>query len=198
MENEIRNSMKEAIELEVETAKRVSKTIDYDALEDVVNLIADTNGRIIVTACGASGAAGKKISHMFNFIDRSSMFLDHGSAPHGDYGMIRKGDVLIIITKSGKTREMDESFEKGRQRGAIIIGVTENPESKIAKESDYTILLDTGDEVDPWQCVASASIIGLFMAFDAISVGIMKKNGIDENFFRGVHPGGGVGVMLNE
>ena len=110
--------------------------------------------------------------------------------------MIRRGDIIIIISKSGKTTEMINLIPVAKARGARIIAVTENPGSPIALESDLNLILSTGPEACPYQCLSTTSVTAVFALFDAISIGCMLYNGIDKNYFKLVHPAGGVGAML--
>ncbi len=181
---------------EAHAVAALADTVDRDCYVKAVKMIAECKGRIITTGCGTSGACAKKVSQVFNCVDRASQFLNSADAPHGDYGMIRPGDIVIIISKSGKTTEMINLIPVAKLRGAKIITVTENPESEIAKKSDLNLILHTGPEACPYQCLSTTSVTAVFALFDAISIGCMLYNGIDKEYFRVVHPAGGVGAML--
>lgn len=181
---------------EAHAVAELANTVDKDKYIVAVKMIAECKGRIITSGCGTSGACAKKVSQVFNCVDRASQFLNPADAPHGDYGMIRDGDIVIIITKSGKTREMIDLIPVAKARGAKIISVTENPDSEVAEQSDLCLLLSTGPEACPYQCLSTTSVTAVFALFDAISIGCMLCNGIDKEFFRQVHPAGGVGAML--
>ena len=176
----------------------LANTVNEEAYIKAVRMIAECKGRIITSGCGTSGAAAKKISQVFNCVDRASQFLNPADAPHGDYGMIREGDIIIIISKGGRTVEMERLIPVARIRGAKIIVVTENPDSMIAKESDVALILSTGLEADPDQCLSTTSVTAVFALFDAISINCMMINGIGKDYFKVIHPAGGVGAMLAE
>jgi len=194
--DEIYASALKTFENEANAVAALKHTVDREQIADAVELIAMAKGRIIVTGCGTSGVAAVKIAQVFNCVDRAAQYLNPADAPHGDYGMIREGDVVIIITKSGKTREMNELIPVAKMRGARILCVTENPDSYVYANSDHRLLLNTGEEACPYQCLSTTSVTAVFALFDAISIGVMLYNGIDANYFRLVHPGGGVGEML--
>ena len=195
---EICQSALRTFDNEARAVAALKDTVDWDVFAQVVELIASTPGRIIVTGCGTSGAAARKVAQVFNCVDRSAAYLNPADAPHGDYGFIRPGDVVILITKSGRTREMDDLIPVAKLRGASVVAVTENPDSPVAKGSDYRLILSTGPEACPYQCLSTTSVTAVFALFDAISIAVMLVNGIDENYFRMVHPGGGVGARLRE
>ncbi len=194
--DEIYQSALSTFENEANAVAALKYTVDRQALCDAVEMLAKTQGHIIVTGCGTSGVAANKIAQVFNCIDRAAMYLNPADAPHGDYGVIRPGDVVIIITKGGRTREMTELIPVAKMRGAVVLCVTENKDSQVYRESDYRLLLNTGPEACPYQCLSSTSVTAVFALFDAISIAIMLYNGIDQNYFKMVHPGGGVGEML--
>ena len=195
---EIYNSARSTFDNESKAVAALADTVDKDAFCDAVELLAKTQGHIVVTGCGTSGVAASKIAQVFNCVDRAAMYLNPADAPHGDYGVIRKGDVVIIITKGGKTREMTELIPVAKIRGATVLCVTENADSEVYRNSDYRLLLNTGPEACPYQCLSSTSVTAVFALFDAISIAIMLCNGIDQNYFKMVHPGGGVGDMLKD
>lgn len=182
---------------EANAVAKLADTVDRDLLVEVVELLANCKGRIITSGCGTSGACAKKVSQVFNCVDRASQFLNPADAPHGDYGMVREGDAVIIITKSGKSKEMIDLIPVVKARGAKVIAVTEAPESQVAKACDYLMLLSTGPEACPCQCLSTTSVTAVFALFDAISIAIMLYNGIDTEYFKQVHPAGGVGAMLS-
>lgn len=183
---------------EANAVAELKNTVDKDCYVKAVQMIAECQGRIITTGCGTSGACAKKVSQVFNCVDRPSQFLNPADAPHGDYGMIRPGDIVIIVSKGGRTTEMINLIPVAKARGAKIITCTENPDSPIAKESDLNLILNTGLEACPYQCLSTTSVTAVFALFDAISIGCMLYNGIDKEYFKQVHPGGGVGAMLAE
>ena len=195
---EIYKSALNTFENESRAVAALKDTVDKTAFSEAVELLANTKGHIIVTGCGTSGVAANKIAQVFNCIDRAAMYLNPADAPHGDYGIIRDGDIVIIITKGGKTREMTELIPVAKMRGATVLCVTENADSAVYQGSDYKLLLNTGPEACPYQCLSTTSVTAVFALFDAISIAIMLYNGIDQNYFKMVHPGGGVGEMLKD
>lgn len=195
---EIYKSAMQTFENEANAVANLANTVDRECYVKAVQMIAECQGRIITTGCGTSGACAKKVSQVFNCVDRASQFLNPADAPHGDYGMIRPGDIVIIISKSGRSAEMIHLLPVAKMRGAKVITVTENPESQIAADSDLNLILSTGPEACPYQCLSTTSVTAVFALFDAISIGCMLYNGIDKNYFKVVHPAGGVGAMLAE
>ena len=101
--------------------RRLEQTVDSESLAACVEAIADCSGRIVTAGVGTSGAAAKKIAHSLSCIERPSFFLDPGDAPHGALGAVQKGDVCILISKGGGTREIVGLIPSLRTKGATII-----------------------------------------------------------------------------
>ena len=100
--DEIYDSALHTFANEANAVAKLADTVDRESYVKAVRMIAECEGRIITTGCGTSGACAKKVSQVFNCVDRASQFLNPADAPHGDYGMIRRGDIIIIISKIGR------------------------------------------------------------------------------------------------
>ena len=183
---------------EARAIAELEKHVDRDVFLQVVELISDTAGRLILSACGGTAACARRAVQGFNNVDRAAQFLSPADAPHGDLGMLREGDILILLSKSGQTQELEPLIPLARRRGAYILTVTENPASVIAQGADLVLTLHSGAEACPYQCLSTSSAAAMMALFDAIQICVMLRNGIDLNYFRMVHPGGGVGAMLRE
>ena len=182
---------------EARAIAELPKYVDRDVFLQVVEMLSETNGRMILSACGGTATCARRVVQGFNNVDKAAQFLNPADAPHGDFGMIRKGDILILLSKSGMTKELEPLIPVARQRGAFILTVTENPNSVIAKNSDLVLQLNSGLEACPYQCLSTSSAMAMMSVFDAIHICIMLRNGIDLDYFRMVHPGGGVGAMMD-
>ena len=183
---------------EARAVAELGEHVDRDVFLRVVELISETEGRIILSACGGTAACARRAVQGFNNVDRAAQFISPADAPHGDLVMIRRGDIVILLSKSGKTRELEPLLPAARQRGAFILTVTEAPDSAIARGADLVLTLNSGLEACPYQCLSTSSAAAMMALFDAIQICVMLRNGIGLDYFRTVHPGGGVGAMLRE
>lgn len=181
---------------EARAIAELDRNLDREAFLKTVELLSETQGRIILSACGGTATCARRAVQGFNNVDRAAQFLSPCDAPHGDYGMIRRGEILMLLSKSGKTQELEPLIPVARRRGAYIITVTENPDAAIARDADLVLTLHSGIEACPYQCLSTSSAMAMMAVFDAIDICIMLRNGIDLDYFRIVHPGGGVGDML--
>ena len=92
---------------EARAIAELDRNLDREAFLKTVELLSETQGRIILSACGGTATCARRAVQGFNNVDRAAQFLSPCDAPHGDYGMIRRGDILMLLSKSGKTQELE-------------------------------------------------------------------------------------------
>ena len=175
---------------------RLCDTLDPESIEGCVRLIAGCKGRIITAGVGTSGAAARKISHSLSCIECPAFFLDPGDSVHGALGVAQPGDVAILISKGGGTREIVNMIGALETKEVSIIGVTENAESVLAKHSDTVLHVKVMKEADSFNMLATTSTMAVVAVFDAICIVLMKYKGYTREQFAIIHPGGAVGDRL--
>lgn len=210
MQTGLRNNIKKmkvmklkALELARESLKIENKAIadlrdylDMKNFERAVDVLSMCP-KIITCASGSSGVAAKKFSHSLCCIERSAQFLSPAEALHGGMGCIKKGDAVVMISRGGKTTELLPIMDVCYKKEAILIGITENLSSPLAKKSQIVIPLKIEKESDPYNVMATASFITTIAIFDAMLVAIMEETGYKLEQFSLIHPGGAVGEQLN-
>lgn len=165
-------------------------------IEQIVRTIGDCRGRIITAGVGTSGAAAKKIAHSLSCIERPSFFLSPGDAVHGALGAVQAGDVVIAVSKGGGTREIINIIPAIKTRKALLIGVTEKPDSVLGQESDICLRVKVEREPDEFNMLATASTMAVIAVFDAVCIALMAYTGYTRDQFAVIHPGGAVGERL--
>ncbi len=196
MKDKILNSVSHTWEVEAQGVRALVDNIDRDALMRAVQALGDMKGKAIIAGCGTSGAAAKKIAHSLCCVERPAAFLSPADAVHGALGMLQKDDVLILITKGGNTQEIVNFIPACKAKGATLIGVTENPDSVLAKEADILLKVKVDREPCPFNMLATASTMAVIAVFDAICIGLMYYTGYTREQFALIHPGGAVGDRL--
>ena len=168
--------------------------------EDVVlataNAIADCKGRIILSGCGTSAMAAKKIAHSLNCIERPALFLTPSDAVHGGLGVVQPGDIVILVSKGGGTKELVYLLPACRTKHATVIAVSENPESVLAQNADIYLQVQVDREPCRFNMLATASTMAVIAMFDAICIALMQMTGYTKEQFAVIHPGGAVGDRL--
>lgn len=186
---------------EAESVAQLKKIVEPDAAISVVEAIAScvrNKGRILTAGAGTSGAAARKIAHTLCCIEIPSFFISPDDSVHGGLGVLQGDDVIIAISKGGNTSEITKIIPAIKAKGAKLIGVTENEESTLARESDIILKVKVEKEPDPFNMLATASTMAVIAAFDAIAITLMKYTGYKREQFAVIHPGGAVGERLTK
>ena len=193
---EIKKIAKKCISIEVNEAKNLINKID-DNFVDVVNVLYQTRGRIIITAIGKSANISNKIVATLNSTGTPAIFVHAAEALHGDLGIIKSEDIIICISNSGNTNEIKLLVSQIRNLSNKLIAITGNSSSFLAKQADY--ILDVGVEKEacinnlaPTSSTTNQLIIG-----DAIAVSLLYCNGFTKKDFAKYHPGGTLGKRIS-
>lgn len=195
---DIRESVVHTLQCESDIVSDLIKTVDQEQIEKVIAALMDCKGKVIITGCGTSGVAAQKIEHTLSCVNCPALFLSPSNALHGGMGVVAKEDILIMLSKGGHTKELDDMVAPCKERGAFLISVTENEESYMAKESDLVLKIKVDKEPDDYNVLATGSIVGTIAVFDAIAIVISRLKGFSRDGFLKIHPGGDVGKRLAE
>jgi KpsF/GutQ family protein len=187
---------KQVWQTEAESLRGLERVVDPAALIHCVELLAKCQGRVLTAGAGTSAAAARKIAHSLCCIEQPAFFLSPGDGVHGGLGAVQSSDVVVAISKGGNTREILNLVPAIKAKKAILIGVTENAESVLARESDLWLKVRVEREPDPFNMLATASTLAVIAVFDAICIILMKRNGYTREQFALIHPGGAVGDRL--
>ncbi|MBN1633617.1 MAG: KpsF/GutQ family sugar-phosphate isomerase [Ignavibacteria bacterium] len=163
---------------------------------DAVNLIYKCKGKVIITGIGKSGIIAQKITSTFNSTGTYSMFLHSAESIHGDLGIIKKEDIVIIISKSGDTAEIKKIIPLIKQNGNKIILLTGNPGSVLAKSSDIILDISVSEEACPHNLAPTSSSTASLVMGDALAVALLQKRKFTKEEFAQFHPGGSLGRKL--
>jgi KpsF/GutQ family protein len=175
---------------------RLERTVDPEAFSRVVELLAETRGRIAVAGVGTSAAAARKIAHSLCCIERPAFFLSPGDAVHGGLGAVQPGDVAILVSKGGGTEEILALLPALHTKRATVVGVTEREDSPLARGSDLLLRIRIEREADPFDMLATTSTMAVTAVFDAACIALMEVTGYTREQFAVIHPAGAVGGRL--
>lgn len=184
------------ISLESASIQQLTQTLDFDVLCNIVKMIGDCSGRIVITGCGTSAMAGKKIVHSLNCIERPSLFLTPSDAVHGALGVLQKNDVIIFISKGGNTSELIPLLHASKLKGVLSIAVTENTASILGKECSVCLKIKIEKEPCVFNMLATASTLAVISTFDSICIALMQYTNYTREQFAIIHPSGAVGDRL--
>ncbi len=182
-------------EVEIESLQHVAGHID-DSFTTVVNAILNNTGKIIVIGVGKSGLIGKKIAATFSSTGTPSLFLHPGDAFHGDLGIISPNDAIILISYSGETDEVLKVIPFLKWNKSLIISITGNVNSTIAKNSDHHLNIAIMREACPLALAPTSSTTAALVMGDALAIALMESRKFQEEDFARFHPGGSLGRKL--
>ena len=197
MEEKIR----QIFEDEASAIKRIPVTANFEeAIGIIYNRVHKMNGKLVTSGMGKAGQIAHNIATTFSSTGTPAVFLHPSEAQHGDLGIIQKNDVLLVISNSGKTREIVELIElKNNLYKAIpVIVITGNKESLIAQKAECFILTGTPVEVCPLGLTPTTSTTVFTVIGDALVVMMMEKIGFTSEEYSKRHHGGYLGVKSRE
>lgn len=172
--------------------------LDADTWQQLLTLVTRCKGKIAVTGVGTSGIAARKIAHMLACVEQPAVYLSATDAAHGDLGFMRSNDLMILISRGGNSEELIRLLPTLKTKGVTIISVTENLDSPIASAATLVVKTHIQREIDPFNMLATTSIVLVLAVFDALCGNIMLRNGFNQERLLNVHPGGNVGKILRE
>lgn len=192
-------SIDRILDIEINNIIAVKKSLDRDVMEQVIErlLRVKPEGRKVITAgCGTSGTLAERVAHSLCVVEVPSTFCAPGNSVHGGMGVIQKDDVVVLFSKGGNTPEILNYIPCCKAKGAYIIGVTQNDDSVLARESNLYFKILCEHEADIWDMCASASCNTIAAVWDAVAFTIMRHNGYTREDLLLTHPGGKVGEIL--
>ena len=152
---------------------------------------------VVLSACGSSGFAAKKFAHSLCCVECPAKFVPPSEAVHGGMGALKRDNLLILVSKGGKTDEFIPLVSIAKSKGAKIALVTANRDSELAREADAVLLLPDVPESDVYGVMSTASFASTIAIFDALMMGIMEEKDYALSDFALIHPGGAVGKKIN-
>ncbi len=161
-----------------------------------LELIESCKGRLIVVGLGKSGHIGAKLASTFASTGTPSFFVHPTEASHGDLGMISREDTVLMMTRSGETRELQDIVAYCKRFTLPLIAMTGDAQSLVAKAADVVLLLPAARESCPHNLAPTTSSLMQLALGDALAVSLLERRGFSEVNFREFHPGGKLGASL--
>lgn len=193
---EIIKRAKEVIRIEGEAVLNLINHIDNEFVK-AVEIIYKSKGRVVLTGLGKSGIIARKIVATLNSTGTPAIYLHPTDALHGDLGMVRSEDVVIVISKSGSSEEITNLITMFKRIGVVIIALSANRNSKLAQQADVFLSIYVKEEACPYDLAPTASTTATLALGDAISVSLLHLKNFTEEDFAFLHPGGSLGKRLS-
>ncbi|HOJ33153.1 MAG TPA: KpsF/GutQ family sugar-phosphate isomerase [Candidatus Hydrogenedentes bacterium] len=186
---------RDVLDIEAQAILNLKDTIDQNFAK-TIDLIHKSKGRVVVTGIGKSGIIGQKFAASLASTGTPSLWVHSTEALHGDLGKIVKNDIVIPISYSGESEEVNKLLPIARKIGSKIISITGNATSHLASLSDIVLLVKVDKEACPMNLAPTASITAILALCDAIVVALIHLRGFNKKDFALYHPSGRLGKRL--
>lgn len=186
---------KRVFNVEIEALRRTRDCLDEDFL-DILNIITNCKGKVIVTGMGKPGHIAGKLAATFSSLGTPAFFLHPAEAMHGDLGMISREDVVMAISYSGESDEIIGILPNIKMQGATLVAITGNGNSTLAKAADYVQVFPQFDEACYLGLAPTSSTTATLVYGDALAVVASALYGFKEVDFGKFHPAGALGKKL--
>lgn len=192
----MKDSIKELIEHEAKAILNIPIDDEYEnAVNLIVNHIHKLNGKLITSGMGKAGQIAMNMATTFCSTGTPAVFLHPSEAQHGDLGIVQKNDIFLLISNSGKTREILELIELSKELDSTIkfIVITGNKNSQLAKLANVVLLTGSPEEVCALGLAPTTSTTVMNVIGDILVVETMKQIGFTVEEYNKRHHGGYLG-----
>ena len=162
----------------------------------VVDRIFRSTGKVIVSGIGKSAIVAQKIVATLNSTGTSAVFLHAADAIHGDLGLVRDEDVIILISKSGETPEIKVLIPLLKARPNVLVAIVGNANSYLAVQADFVLMTIVDHEACPNNLAPTSSTTAQMVMGDALAIALLHCRGFSPEDFARIHPGGALGKKL--
>lgn len=189
------DSGRRILALEASALERAARQLG-PAFAEAVALLRDCTGRVVVSGVGKSGLIARKIAATLTSTGTPAMYLHPVDSQHGDLGLVGRGDVAILLSKSGETEELFGLLASLQRLAVPIVALTGDPASTLARAA--RVVLDAGveEEACPHDLAPTTSTTVALALGDALAVTVLGEKGFAAEDFAALHPGGRLGRRL--
>jgi arabinose-5-phosphate isomerase len=188
-------SAAEVIRIEAATIARLEERLDA-RFARAVGLVLACEGQVVVTGMGKAGLVGQKISATLASTGTPSFFLHPAEALHGDLGRIRSQDLVIALSNSGETNEINVLVPAAKKAAATVVAMTGRPESTLGRLADCVMDIGPVEEACPLKLAPTASTSAMLALGDALAMAVLSERGFDRADYARYHPAGSLGRRL--
>lgn len=186
---------REVIRIEADAVLGLLDQLDQQLVQ-AAEKILNCTGRVVVSGIGKSGHVASKIAATLASTGTPAYFVHPAEAQHGDLGMIQANDVVLAFSNSGETEELALIAPHIKRLGAVLIAITGNPESRLAKAADIHLNAAVQTEACPLNLAPTASTTAALALGDALALVLLDLRGFSAEDFARSHPGGSLGRRL--
>jgi arabinose-5-phosphate isomerase len=191
-----------ALRLAAETIAIEARALDGlqpqlgDGFASAVHAVLVSRGRVVVMGMGKSGHVGRKIAATLASTGTPAMFVHPAEASHGDLGMVTADDVVLAISNSGESDELNVILPVLKRLHVPLIAITGRADSTLARHADHVLSSSVAQEACPLNLAPTASTTAQMALGDALAVALLDARGFQADDFARSHPGGALGRRL--
>ncbi|MEK9907223.1 MAG: KpsF/GutQ family sugar-phosphate isomerase, partial [Gammaproteobacteria bacterium] len=180
---------------EISALRRTAKLINND-FDEACQILSNINGKVVTLGMGKSSFVAMKMAATLSSTGTSALFLHPADALHGDIGVIKKYDAVIIYSNSGETEEIIKLLPLLKILKCSLISITGNIKSTLAKHSKVLLDASVEKEACPNNLAPTSSIVCALAISDALALTVAEKNNFSVQDFAKTHPEGALGKRL--
>ena len=184
---------KDVIDLEIKALKKLKKNLN-NSFNRAVAQIVKCQSKVILCGVGKSGLIAKKIAATLSSVGTPAFYLSANDSSHGDLGSISKKDILILISYSGQTKELNNIIQFANRNKILLIGIISKKDSVLYNAADIKLLIP--QVVEAAGIIPTSSTTTQLALGDALAMSAMKEKKFDRLDFRKLHPAGNLGAQL--
>ena len=188
--------LKVVVDTEISALYEMKENIDQLSFSRSCQIILSCQGRLIITGMGKSGLVGRKIAATMASTGTPAFFVHPGEAGHGDLGMIVKGDVVLAISNSGNSDEINVLLPVIKKLDLPLISITKNLSGRLPQEADVALTLGDFEEACPMGLAPTSSTTATMVLGDALAIALLEARGFKSDDFALSHPAGSLGKKL--
>ncbi len=192
---DVKKLAKETIIQESKSVRNLANYINED-FENIVHLIYHSKGRVVITGIGKSAIIAEKIVGTLNSTGTPAIFMHAADAIHGDLGIIQKEDIIICISKSGSTPEIEVLVPLLKYRNNPLIAMISTTNSFLGRNAHYIIQTTIDKEACPHNLAPTSSTTAQLVMGDALAICLLEYRGFSREDYAQYHPGGALGKKL--
>lgn len=189
------DTARRVLRIESESVAALAERLDQPFV-DAVSRVLDTEGRVVVTGVGKSGAVARKIASTLSSTGTPALFLHPVEGAHGDVGVLIRGDLLIVVSRSGESAELATLLPAVRRLRMPVIAITAVTDSVLGRQADLVLDAGVAQEACPHELSPTSSSTAAMALGDALAMALLQQRGFETEDFARLHPAGALGRRL--
>ncbi len=188
---------RELVRAEAEALHKLADAMD-DSFIKTVHLVAECSGSIIISGAGTSGAMAKRLTHLLATCGMKAIYIPISDALHGESALLTSGDVVILMSKAGKSSDINTLARIARERGATVIAWTANPQGELASLSHVVNRIPTHEAAEGEAMLPFGSTLAAGAFGDALTLIAKTLRGFNLATLAQTHPLGGANELARQ